>query len=56
MLAGKGLREELRLQMSENRVWGRLFGCNSVNRGWRQLHIEKIWHLRFSTNIIRTTN
>ena len=50
------LREEHRLRMSKNRVRRRLFGPKRVPRGWTQLHIEKIWHLCFSSNIIRMTS
>jgi hypothetical protein len=54
----KGLREERRLRVSENRVLRRIFGpkLDEVTRGWRKLHSEELHGLYSSPNITTLSN
>jgi hypothetical protein len=49
------LSEKHELRVSENRFLRRIFGPkrDEVMRDWRKLHIEELYNLYFSPNIIR---
>jgi len=49
------LREERRVRVFENRVFRRIFGPKRgpVTREWKKLHIEELYDLYCSPNIIR---
>jgi hypothetical protein len=49
------LREECRMRVFENRVLRRIFGPkrDEVTGKWRRLHIEELYALYSSPNIIR---
>ena len=48
------VREERKLRVCENRILRRIFGCkrDAVTRVWRKLHIEELYELYSSPNII----
>jgi hypothetical protein len=49
------LREEHRLRVSENRVLKRIIGSirNAIKGEWKKLHIEYLYCLYSSPNVIR---
>jgi len=51
----KGLRDEGRLRVFENKVFRKIFGPkrDEVTRAWRKLHNEELNDLYFSPNIVR---
>jgi hypothetical protein len=51
------LREEHRLRVFENRVFGGIFGpvMEEVKEEWRKLHNEELHDLYPSPNIVRVT-
>ena len=52
------MKEERRLEVSQNRVLRRVFGPkkDEVTGEWRKLHNEKLYDLYFSPNIVRVLN